>query len=45
MPSARLIVCALMCRSLMMNGVTGPSAADSARYGISANITIAAAAG
>src|SRR5438445_799062 len=34
-----------MCRSLVMNGVIGPSAADSARYGISANITIAAAAG
>ena len=34
-----------MCSCLAMIGVSGPSAADSARYGISANITIAATAG
>ena len=45
MPEPRLIVCVLMWRSRPMSGVTGPTAAESARYGISANITIAATAG
>ena len=45
MPDPTLIACGLMCRSRPMSGVTGPIAAESARYGIRANITIAAAAG
>jgi hypothetical protein len=45
MPEVRLIACGLMWRSRPMIGVTGPIAAESARYGIRANITIAAAAG
>ena len=34
----------LMCSCLPMIGVSGPSAAESARYGISASITIDATA-
>jgi hypothetical protein len=44
-PEARLISWRLMCRPWAMIGVIGPIAADRARYGISADITIAAAAG
>jgi hypothetical protein len=45
MPEVRLIACRLICRSLAMIGVIGCSAAESARYGTRAKITIAAAAG
>jgi hypothetical protein len=45
MPKVRLISWGLMCRSLEMNGVIGCSAAERARYGTRAKVTIAAAAG
>ncbi len=45
MPKPRLIVCRVMCSCRAMIGVSGCSAADSARNGISAHITIAATAG
>jgi hypothetical protein len=45
MPEVKLNACELMWRSRPIIGVTGPIAAESARYGIRANITIAADAG
>jgi hypothetical protein len=45
MPDVRLNAWRLMCRSLAIIGVIGCSAADSARYGTRAKITMAAAAG
>ena len=43
-PELKLSVCMLMSSCPPMIGVSGSSADDSARYGINANITIAATA-
>ncbi len=43
-PELKLIICKLIPSCLAMIGVNGASAADNARYGINANITITATA-